>query len=940
MIFIDSKLWFKFSILSFLALCLLLITHGNSAYGQAINIVRDYSIEQNQQYSSLMVIADMPAEYEVFNYLPKKTITLKIRGASLTKTIAKIKRFNDNFIRQVTVNKVDPNEVWVEISTVKENIHYDVDDKLLKQGILALRLRAAEIERKFQPKAADALASVTFASKVNSETLQLNFNKNVSYSASLQTLPNVELVLRINDVKPEFDITKNNFDSAFIEGINYKQKGKNLEIELKFNDPRFKYEIKQTTNPNQISLVVQPANPGLPVTDEDRYNFLASPKLNASKDEFFKRLYIAAEEDFRNNAFTQAYAKFSAIAKDAYGTEVAAMAEFRAADSANEIQKAVKHHDGYFQVIKIYENAINNALNKKTGENQIAKGYYEIAENFRKGMLFEEAGDYYNKIISEFPSSIYISKALFGKADIAFSIKKFDDAVRYFQDYRLRYPVTARTKELDFRLATAYHAIGNYSLAYKYFSEGRSLGEIENKLSPFILYAEANTYSRVGQHQKFINVARNLISDYPNELISTIMAIDLGDYFLLESDIVSASSNFDFAIAKGTPDIKLIARLKLNKLRVELHNQADIKTITKEFEAIYNQTTKASIKEEALIHLGISYLTFQQYSEAARIFDLYKERFPQGTYVVNKAITALEKENLTNLIANSYINGNHSDVISHYVRFRQQVLNSKDELLLLLIANSYSQLGNFRDAAAFNQQLLKIGSRGRIGEISFSIGDSLNSNGDKDEALRYYSEVVEKFPNSIFSSYSLSRIAKIYEEQRRYDDAIASYEKLLSINEDSTDPIIQDLLAKSWNDLCQLQNNLGLFDKALKSYNSAIDAYRHPIRDPDVESYVVNSFYQRAHMNRLLNADDQALLNYNLAINNFPGTPEYSWSLFYISEILQKQQKLVESVAVIDRLLALPEGVSTSLRNLAIEKKRSIEIDQNFANFLRGDSQS
>ena len=927
----------KSSLYHWLAPGLLWLILASPLTAQPFNVLREYRIENDLNFSLLVVRFDREPDYEILPFLDENIINIKFKNVALPNSVGRQARFIDNLLAEAELSTPTEKEVWLKILTKFPEINYTVDAEALSNGIWAFRIARTPLDNSAEANNDSRVNLRTVLVKnEQQENLAFLIDQLPDYELQIKSLPELRLLLQIKGVQAGNQLAA--LDSEFIKNIEYRNNDQGVEIDITMFHRNLEIMHAGLKRPNQVLLQIKPSVQGVSPSSDDVIEFLTQPQLSTTHNsDFLKKTFAEAEIDFINLNYDQAWQKFRLVYENAPTEELGLKALYRAADSLDELQAQAKLFDGYQRVIRAYEQALDQtALLQITTDHQ-SRAIYKIGYNYQADGLFEEAVEYYQKLLNEFPQSYYVADALYQRAAIFIARKKYQQAIVELQDLLTNFPNNRNTAYAYYDLGLAFFRLGNFSSAYKYFIDGRSLNnEIPNQ-KPELLYAEAGTYFENKSYQQFINRSRQLIRLFPDDLLSDVAAIRLGDFYASEASDIEATSYYERAENSASQEVRNLARMSLANIKAESFEIDQYREALADYRDIYNQSSDENIKQEALMRTILAQTFHQDREPALASMSRYRELYPNGRYIENGALDALMIENISNLVAEAYLDERYSDVISQYVNNRRLINESQDQFLLWLLANSYSQLNNFQDANQFYQLLLNSNTPSRLGELNFEIADNYFLNNNFEQAELYFTEVVKNFPNTLFASFAQMRRSDIFALRNEYQRSIDVLEELISTNQNQTNPLLVDLIPEAWFKIGTLQQELGYYQLAFNAYKNVHETFQHALKDPQAPEFVAMALFASGDMSRELGAYDQAIAIYQQAIDYYPESTQTPWAKYYSASIYLEQQKYPEALASFNSLLEEPPEDLPYLIELAAEGKREIETNQNFAKYLRGD---
>jgi protein O-GlcNAc transferase len=189
-------------------------------------------------------------------------------------------------------------------------------------------------------------------------------------------------------------------------------------------------------------------------------------------------------------------------------------------------------------------------------------------------------------------------------------------------------------------------------------------------------------------------------------------------------------------------------------------------------------------------------------------------------------------------------------------------------------------------------------------------GNTLRQQRRYDEALASYQQAIALEPDH--AEAFLSR-GNVLQELRRFEEAVASYDRAISLRPDFADAFYNRGIALM---------RLSQFDEALASYDGAIAA----------SPYYVGAYNNRGNVFQLMRRPVEALASYDQAI---AVKPDYVDALYNRGMVLQALGRFEEAVASFDRVIALSPGYAEAFNDRGIALGELKRLDDALASFDR-----
>ena len=171
------------------------------------------------------------------------------------------------------------------------------------------------------------------------------------------------------------------------------------------------------------------------------------------------------------------------------------------------------------------------------------------------------------------------------------------------------------------------------------------------------------------------------------------------------------------------------------------------------------------------------------------------------------------------------------------------------------------------------------------------MGNALKDQGKLDEAIAAYNKALSIKPDHADAYNNMGNALK---DQGKLDEAIAAYNKALSIKPDH---------AEAYNNMGNALEDQGKLDEAIAAYNKALS-----IKPDHAEAYnnMGNALKEQGKL-------DEAIAAYNKALSI---KPDYAEAYYNMGVTLQEQGKLDEAIAAYNKALLIKPDYAEAARNL------------------------
>lgn len=501
---------------------------------------------------------------------------------------------------------------------------------------------------------------------------------------------------------------------------------------------------------------------------------------------------------------------------------------------------------------------------------------FKIAECFQALGDLSAAAQAYRQLQVFYPKSSLAERALFTSASMYVNDRKFENAIEILYEFLEIYPTSSFYHEALILSADAFIGLGNFDRAQMQIDKVLATTEI-GTINAKALLLKANLYYQLFQFQQAENTYTKLIEKYAVQRFSNDQNITLilneAYYFisdlLRKKGLFEKSNEFGLKIKGYESDSKLLFLIGENYFSLKNYSKA-IEIFKKMLfvpDSIY--------LSQAYFQMGNSYLALNDYANA----------IPAYEKVINSKTNSVE---------------DHSNIyyVSH-VKISDCYLNLNQPMIAISFLKKYSDVVNNEETRAAIQY-----------RIAYFYETKVR---DSERAIRAYYDFIDNYPRSQFIDEAKLGLARSYENNNNYPQALFEYQNFISRYPASKyydevqnrieylrkyfqiennviknlSGVIQQLAERETNQLVLYQLGLTYF-KELKDYRSSIELFKQiygsneasTIQKDELQYYLARSFQLLGEKSLIDNQEqtsslDSAEFHYNLLIQNFP---ESSWS--------------------------------------------------------------
>lgn len=553
--------------------------------------------------------------------------------------------------------------------------------------------------------------------KINQIDISLQYR--IGYVAYL----NNENDLAINFFKKVASVSKDDlgFFSSYYLGVMYAQSNNKMFALTAFNKSRKLQSSKQV----QEESLYQYAKLNFDLDRSDEAIKSLQEYLDAFSDgKYIKEVNgLISEAYFHSNDYDKAISYAESIRiKTPKVKEVYQKATFH--KGVNEFNKS-----NYEKAVLYFKKSITTPQNSEFE----TKAHYWLAEAYSIGSKYSDALKHYQQVLWNAKSNAReIHKARYGIGYIYYNTKDYNSALKSFKNFLDNNPQkhTILYNDALIRLADCYYVLKDYGSAIAKYKESIVLSRID------VDYAELH-----------LGIVYGIEGDYNNALLSY-------------NNVIKNYSNSKYY------DDALFYKAQLN------FENGNYKDAIKGFSSLITQKRNSRFAPYAYLKRATSYYNLQQYNNCIQdyktlISNFSSHKVAQQSLLPLQEVLAIQKRSTE---FDSYLTlfkrANPDDKSTESIEF--------EAAKTFYFGDQYELAGNkflsFMDSYPESSKLLE--AHFYLGELNYRLGNT-------EEALEYYSLILEN-KNYVQYNRVVGRMAKIEQEQQRYDNALYYYQKLLS----------------------------------------------------------------------------------------------------------------------------------------------------------------
>lgn len=426
--------------------------------------------------------------------------------------------------------------------------------------------------------------------------------------------------------------------------------------------------------------------------------------------------------------------------------------------------------DRSIRSFELIMNQTESKIIKVSALTQIGDAYHDINE-------LDKAIAIYDRILKDYPDSIYTDYIQFRQGIALLKLNRIDAATLSFKTLQSNFPNSKYLNDLKYYLAVAYFKKEDWGQAIHYIQEYLNLlpSSDFNSEAHYIL---AFSYFQSNDYEKAIQEFQQLLRDYPNEkTLTRISELHIAKCLFHLGQEKEALENFKIVIAKY-PESET-AHEALLWLGDYYLKKANYEKATEYYIQFLKNFPGSDKVDNVNFELGQIY-------QAQGLFDKALNQYKTINETADKEVVARAKLAIADIFSQkldpktaieTYLN-----IVESSADFRRDAYMKIAELYKFQM--DFEKAIEAYDKALSSEQAL---SEIRNAELLFSIGDAYELLNDKNQAIEAYFKIPYLYSEEtswIIKSYL--RIARIFEEDEKWDDAKSIYNKIIDYRKEES----------------------------------------------------------------------------------------------------------------------------------------------------------
>ena len=555
---------------------------------------------------------------------------------------------------------------------------------------------------------------------------------------------------------------------------------------------------------------------------QNAYYHLAECYLNTDlKTEALNAFRNASQMDYDNDIKRDAwlnYAKLSYEIGNPYKSVPDVLKEYM------ELYPKSEHLDEMNKLLisayvtsKDYEGALKELKDKKDLEN---RALYQKVALYRGIQLFDEnelegAIEKFDNAIEEARDNSITARSVFWKAESAYLLTNFDDALKGFQQYKSmqKSDTLAENKTVDYNIGYAYFKLKDYNKAGDKFQEYlNTRPDDEERIN--------DSYLRLGD-------AHFVSSNYRNALDAYEKVIKKGT---IDTDYATFQRAMSFGFL-GKNDQKIVEFQKFlseypsSNLRDDVYYELGNTYVSEQmndeaieaYDNLIKYHKKSSYVPKALLKQGLVYYNTERDNQALDKYRRVVKEFPNTD----------EAKQAVNNARQVYVDLGRVDEYAEWVKdidFVEVTDADLDKDMYESAEKQYLQNDRKKAITAFEKYIARFPNGVHKLQANFYLAESLYAENQKTKSEKHYAFIIDQERNE-FTEQALSRLSQVYLDAGNWKRAIPVLERL---EEEADFP----------QNITYAQSNLMKGHYELENYTNAVAYAEKVLQRPKLEDRI------------------------------------------------------------------------------------------------------
>ncbi|MBD3245895.1 MAG: tetratricopeptide repeat protein [Candidatus Omnitrophica bacterium] len=407
---------------------------------------------------------------------------------------------------------------------------------------------------------------------------------------------------------------------------------------------------------------------------------------------------------------------------------------------------------------------------KYTG-NQIVKvsSQIQIADANQERKEYEQALTMYEQILKDNPNTIYGDYIQFQIGMIFLKTDRIRDAFLAFRTLKKNFPASDLAGQAQYYLAAGYFSQEEYLQARRILEDLRKKND-DSEFQTKVAYLYGKCFFNEGLYERAIGVFEECLEKCRYPRLGELMYIDLGNAYLHLGKKKQAEETWGQLITRY-PRSQYVPTVMLSIGGLQ-EQQGRYASAENNYKKVIDSFPDSAYAREAMLSLGHLYWQQKSMKKAEKMFLAVEQ---------DKSPLALKGKLFR---AKLY---RHQDRHAQALKLLEELIPGKEKIAsaaLMEYANILKEQRRYTEAAHYFRQALDRGIDSA--QVRFSLAMCLEKSGRPGKAVEEYFYLIYHFPESEYRLRAHFRIARLYEEMKKFEAAKEIYRKIIGFQVDES----------------------------------------------------------------------------------------------------------------------------------------------------------
>lgn len=382
-----------------------------------------------------------------------------------------------------------------------------------------------------------------------------------------------------------------------------------------------------------------------------------------------------------------------------------------------------------------------------------------IGDSFFAQGEYQQALEYYRATIGAEPGGDY---AMYQVANSYYRMNRNFEAVTEFRRLLRIYPFSSLREQAAYNIAYVYLNTGNYDQAIEEFRA--VISKYPNtEWAARSQYNIGDSYYNAGQYEEAIQAYQTVLDEYPRSDY-IIEAIDGIEYAQLSAGNQDTSTDVLENFLGDNPTSTTADRLRFRQAE-NVMQTGDYEAAVREFRQYLRVTNNREMMPDAYYNLANAYTRTDSLAQASNVLLTLVNEFPNS----ERAAPAFAE--LGRIQSEM---GNHNQSLNYFQQLLEKDQRYQQEAYLG-IGNAQLELGNINEARQNFERVLSVNSESAAARIG--LGKVLMRDGREDEARRFFQLVAENNTTEI-GAEAQYLLGESYQSEGDRESALEAYSRV------------------------------------------------------------------------------------------------------------------------------------------------------------------